>query len=158
MQETWESWARSLSGEDPLEEGMATHSSIVFLPEESPRPEETGGLQSTGLQRVWHDWSDLACTHVTPPLLCNHHPCAPFVAPGPCRASVWAHGFAMAPEAASLRASCTWAPVSWPKSPLPGLCAWRSLVRFPPPGPHPFTVFWPPLNYCPIRETLMPNA
>ena len=32
-----------------------------FLPGESPRTEEPGGLQSMGSQRVWHDWSDLAC-------------------------------------------------------------------------------------------------
>ena len=31
----------------------------VFLPGESPWTEEPGGLQSIGLQRVRHDWSDL---------------------------------------------------------------------------------------------------
>ena len=35
--------------EDPLEEGMATYSSI--LPWRTPRTEEPGGLQSTGSQR-----------------------------------------------------------------------------------------------------------
>ena len=39
--------------EDPLEEGMATHSSILAW--KSPWPEEPGGLQSMGLQRVRHD-------------------------------------------------------------------------------------------------------
>ena len=39
---------RSLGLEDPLEKGMATHSSI--LPWEIPRTEESGGLQSMGLQ------------------------------------------------------------------------------------------------------------
>ena len=39
--------------EDPLEEGMATHSSI--LPWSIPWTEEPGGLQSMGLQRVGHD-------------------------------------------------------------------------------------------------------
>ena len=43
----------SLGEEDPLEEGMATHSR--FLPGESPWTEEPGGLQSTGLHRVGHD-------------------------------------------------------------------------------------------------------
>ena len=43
----------SLGEEDPLEEGMATHSR--FLPGESPWTEEPGGLQSTGLHRVRHD-------------------------------------------------------------------------------------------------------
>ena len=31
----------------------------VFLPGESPRTEEPGGLQSTGLLRVRHNWSDI---------------------------------------------------------------------------------------------------
>ena len=40
----WETWVRSLGWEDPLEEGMATHSGI--LPWRIPRTEEPGGLQS----------------------------------------------------------------------------------------------------------------
>ena len=44
-----------------LEKEMATHSSI--LARRIPWTEEPGGLQSTGSQRVGHDWSDLACTH-----------------------------------------------------------------------------------------------
>ena len=39
--------------EDPLEEGMATHSSILAW--RIPWTEEPGGLQSTGSQRVRHD-------------------------------------------------------------------------------------------------------
>ena len=39
--------------EDPLEKGMATHSSILAW--EIPWTEEPGGLQSTGLERVRHD-------------------------------------------------------------------------------------------------------
>ena len=35
----------------------------VFLPGEFPSSEELGGLQSTGSQRVGHDFRDLACTH-----------------------------------------------------------------------------------------------
>ena len=50
MQETW---ARSLGGEDSLEKGMATHSSILAW--EIPWAEEPGELQSMGLQRVRHD-------------------------------------------------------------------------------------------------------
>ena len=38
-----------LGGEDPLEEEMATHSSI--LAQEIPRMEKPGGLPSTGLQK-----------------------------------------------------------------------------------------------------------
>ena len=40
-------------GEDPLEKGMATHSSILAL--EISWTEEPGGLQVMGLQRVGHD-------------------------------------------------------------------------------------------------------
>ena len=39
--------------EDSLEEGMATHSSILAW--EIPRMEEPGGIQSIGVQRVGHD-------------------------------------------------------------------------------------------------------
>ena len=42
-----------LGGEDPLEEEMATHSSI--LAKIIPWTEESGGLQSMGFQRVGHD-------------------------------------------------------------------------------------------------------
>ena len=35
MQKMQETWVQSLGGEDPLEEGMATHSRQVFLPGES---------------------------------------------------------------------------------------------------------------------------
>ena len=45
--------AQSLGREDPLEEGMATHSSVLAW--EIPRTEETGGLQSMGSQRSGHD-------------------------------------------------------------------------------------------------------
>ena len=43
----------SLSQEDPLEEGMATHFSILAW--RIPWTEEPGGLQSIGLQRVRHN-------------------------------------------------------------------------------------------------------
>ena len=58
MQEMQETQVQSLGGEDPLEEGMATHSSIVAW--RFPWREERGGLESIGLQRVGNDW---ACTH-----------------------------------------------------------------------------------------------
>ena len=48
-----ETWARSLGWEDPLEEGVATHSSILAW--EIPWTEEPGGLQSMGSQSVGHD-------------------------------------------------------------------------------------------------------
>ena len=44
---------QSLGREDPLEEGMATHSSILAW--RTPWTEEPGGLQSMGSQRVGHD-------------------------------------------------------------------------------------------------------
>jgi len=51
-----ESW--SLGREDPREEEMATHSSIPAW--RIPWTEEPGGLQSTGSQRVGHDWVQVA--------------------------------------------------------------------------------------------------
>ena len=48
-----ETWVGSLGGEDPLEEGMATHSSIIVW--RVPRTEEPGGPQSRGSQRVRRD-------------------------------------------------------------------------------------------------------
>ena len=44
---------QSLGREDPLEKGMATHSSILSW--RSPWTEEPGGLQSTASQRIRHD-------------------------------------------------------------------------------------------------------
>ena len=49
-----ETWVRSLDWEDPLEKGMATHSSILAW--KIPWTEEPGRLQSMGLQRVRHNW------------------------------------------------------------------------------------------------------
>ena len=48
-----EMWVRSLGWEDPLEEGMATHSSILDW--SISWTEEPGRLQSMGSQRVGHD-------------------------------------------------------------------------------------------------------
>ena len=59
MQEMQKMQVRSLGWEDPLEEEMATQSSILAW--EIPWTEEPGRLQSIGLQRVGHD-SDWAHT------------------------------------------------------------------------------------------------
>ena len=48
-----ETQLRSLGWEDPLEEGMATHSSILVW--RIPWTEEPGGLQSIWLQRAGRD-------------------------------------------------------------------------------------------------------
>ena len=48
-----ETWVGSLDWEDPLEEGMATYSSILAW--RIPWTEEPGGLQSTWSQRVRRD-------------------------------------------------------------------------------------------------------
>ena len=51
-----ESQVQSLGQEDPLEKGMAAHSSILAWKNSSnPWTEEPGGLQSMGSQRVRHD-------------------------------------------------------------------------------------------------------
>ena len=50
-----ETWVWSLGWEDPLEEGMATQSSILAW--RIPWTEKPGGLQSVGSQMVGHDWA-----------------------------------------------------------------------------------------------------
>ena len=52
-QEMLETWVRPLDWEDPLEEGMATHSNILAW--RIPWADESGRLQSMELQRVGHD-------------------------------------------------------------------------------------------------------
>ena len=52
MQEMQETWVWSLGQEDPLEEEMATHSSVLAW--EIPWTEKLGGLQSMGSPRVEH--------------------------------------------------------------------------------------------------------
>ena len=47
-----ETWVRSLGWEGPLDEGMATHSSLLAC--RIPWIEESGGLQSMGSQKVRH--------------------------------------------------------------------------------------------------------
>ena len=58
MQEMQEVWVWTPGQEDPLEQDMATHSGVLAW--RIPGTEEPGGLPSTGLHRVGHDWSDLA--------------------------------------------------------------------------------------------------
>ena len=53
VQETQETQVRSLGREDPLEEGLATHSSVLAL--EIPLTEELGVLQSIGSKKIRHD-------------------------------------------------------------------------------------------------------
>ena len=62
MQETW---VQSLGQEDPLEKGMATHSSILAW--RIPWTEQSGRLWSMESQRVGHNWSALA------------HKCSPYI-------------------------------------------------------------------------------
>ena len=50
---TQETWIRSLGWQDPLEKGMATHTSILAW--RIPWAEKSGALQSMRLQRVEHD-------------------------------------------------------------------------------------------------------
>ena len=51
LPEMWETWVQSLGREDPLEEGMATHSSILAW----RIPIDKGAWQALGLQRVGYD-------------------------------------------------------------------------------------------------------
>ena len=63
----WRTRIQSLGREDPLEEGMATHSSILAW--RIPWTEEPGGLQSMRSRRVRHDWlSSSICETESPPV------------------------------------------------------------------------------------------
>ena len=63
----------SLGGEDPLENEMASHCSILAW--RMPWTEEPGGLQSMGSQRVRHNWA----TNILPLSFFTHHfPFVPF--------------------------------------------------------------------------------
>ena len=48
-----ETWVQSLGWEDPLEKGLATHSSIIVR--RIPRTEESGRIQPMGLHRLRHN-------------------------------------------------------------------------------------------------------
>ena len=61
MQGMQDTQVQPLGQEDPLEEGMATHSSILAW--RIPRTEEPGRLESIGSQRIRHHWRNLTCTH-----------------------------------------------------------------------------------------------
>ena len=63
MQEMKDMRVRFLGGEYPLEEGIATHSSILAW--RIPWTGEPGGLEYIELQRVGHDRSDLALSTYT---------------------------------------------------------------------------------------------
>ena len=71
-----ETRVQCLGQEDPLEEGMVTHSSILAW--RIPWTEEPGGLQSMGSQRVRHGWATNTVTFsMSPPpwpLPCVHVP------------------------------------------------------------------------------------
>ena len=62
-----ETWVWSLSWEDPLEKGRATHS--VILAWRKTWTEEPGRLMSMGLQRVGHDWVTNTFHHISGTIL-----------------------------------------------------------------------------------------
>ena len=70
----WETWVRYLGWEDPLKKEMVTHSSTLAW--RIPWTEKPGRLQSTGSQRVGHNWAtslDWTGLHwVLACLLCSH--------------------------------------------------------------------------------------
>ena len=85
---TQKTFVHSLGWEDPLEKETVTHSSILAW--RIPRTEETGGLQSMGLQRVGNDlvtntgvhhtstWISHGYTYVTPSWIPSHLPSPPY--------------------------------------------------------------------------------
>ena len=74
MQETRDTQVRSLGWEDPQEEGVATHSSILAW--SIPRTEETGRLQSMGSQSDMTEMTRHSCRlgslgfHCVPSAVC----------------------------------------------------------------------------------------
>ena len=62
MQETQETWVWSLGQEDPLQEEMATHSSIIAS--RTPWTELCSRLESMGSQRIGRNWE---CMHALDP-------------------------------------------------------------------------------------------
>ena len=87
MQETWllqETQVRSLGQKDPLEKGMATHSSTLAW--RIPWMEEPGGVQSMGLQRVGHNWATKTFTSFLVLQKCPK--CIPEAEPGLCPKTV----------------------------------------------------------------------
>ena len=62
MQETKKRGFKSLGRKDPLEEGIASHSSILCL----ENPKDRGAWGATGHmgRRAGHDWSDFTRTHM----------------------------------------------------------------------------------------------
>ena len=93
MQELQEMQVWSLDQEDLLEKGMATNSSILAW--RISWTEKPGGLQSIGLQRAGHSWSD------------SMHACIPFYAYATKGVhavlphSLWLHG--LGPPGSSIR-------------------------------------------------------
>ena len=69
-----EMWVWSLGQEDPLKEGMETHSSILAWG--SPWAEEPRGLQSVRLQRGRHDWGT---EHICMPCAIHYVPVTYFI-------------------------------------------------------------------------------
>ena len=67
-----ETQAQSLNQEDPLEKGMATHSSVLTW--RIPWTEEPGGLQSMELQRVRHNQVTNTFTYTYTYVKSNQHP------------------------------------------------------------------------------------
>ena len=55
-----ETWVRFLGQEDPLEKEMASHSTSLAW--KVPCTEETGGLQSMGVTKIWTRLSDFTFT------------------------------------------------------------------------------------------------
>ena len=119
MQETQETWVRSLGWEDLLKKEMATHSSILAW--WIPWTEEPSGLQFIGLQKVGHNWSDLACT-------CTYHMAL---------SAMWQRGWRMAsgsgPQGAAgsweltVRGCLIWAEALPPRRAAGTVCRWCCL-------------------------------
>ena len=124
----------SLGWEDPLEEGMATHCSILFW--RIPMVEEPGSLQSIGSQRVRQDWVTKHSTFqgIFPTQGSNPHPLhwqagsLPVVLPG--KPLIFVHVAVPSLSCSMGILSCMWDLVPWPEPP-----AFEVLATGPPGNP-----------------------
>ena len=125
----------SLSWEDPLEKEMATHSSILAW--RIPWKEKPGRLQSTGSQRVAHDWATSfsfyqrkhTCIHITsadrtwPPNNSGPHPWSdcPGKSWAPWRSPQWVSLCVLVGKGKKRRARTVYWPLSYILLPLVSL-------------------------------------
>ena len=113
----WESWVQSLAWEDPLEEGVTTHSSILAW--RIAWTEEPGGVQSMGSPRVRHDW---VTKHASPrKLSCNPY------------RGLWSFPLVFGTQTFSVESVLAIVPIMPPSPRFAPWCCHRRFARLPAP-------------------------